>query len=162
MLFVTVPVREPHAASSSQDATSIIGAVWLMQRIPGFNGAQSRQLLLTSVGFGVAAVITALLAFFVMTEIRGGVNMVPACLGGLESGLGERREQGSPMPLNEFGEVLQGIDKLAFSLIRGSRRKGLLKPSCVTRSGSPHWDSLPQALHPNCAIRSPPFVSEPR
>ena len=30
---------------------SITGAVWLMQRIPGFNGAQNRQLLFTSLGW---------------------------------------------------------------------------------------------------------------
>ena len=107
VLFVATPVRE---------ADGITGAVWLMQRIPGFNGAQNQQLLFTSLGFGTAAVITALLAFFVTTEIRGGVNTVLVRLRSLEEGLKGEREPIPHTPLNEFQEVLEGIDKLALSL----------------------------------------------
>ncbi len=117
VLFVATPVREPDTTPGIKSkAGRVTGAVWLMQRIPGFNGAQSRQLLLTSLGFGAAAIITALLAFFVMTEIRGGVNSVLERLRLLEGGLGSKQEYGSAQPLNEFQEVLEGIDKLAHSL----------------------------------------------
>ena len=112
VLFVATPVRESNAPSGD----SITGAVWLMERVPGFNGAQNRQLLFTSLGFGTAAVMTALLAFFVTTEIRGGVNTVLLRLRSLEGGLRGEREHTSSRPLKEFQEVLEGIDKLALSL----------------------------------------------
>ncbi len=116
VLFVASPIRELDGAADSSKTSSVTGAVWLMQRIPGFNGEQNRQLLLTSLGFGIAAIITAFLAFFVMTEIRGGVNAILARLRSLEEGLRGTRDQSPSAPLNEFQEVLEGIEKLAFSL----------------------------------------------
>ena len=117
VLFVATPIREPDTGTGTKSKSgSVTGAVWLMQRIPGFNGEQNRQLLLTSLGFGAAAIMTALLAFFVMTEIRGGVNTVLKRLHLLEGGLGKKQEDTSRRPLDEFQEVLEGIDKLAYSL----------------------------------------------
>ena len=75
--YLATSVRELDTTPGANSKPgTITGAVWLMQRIPEFNGAQNRQLLLTSLRFGAAAIITALLAFFVMTEIRGGINSV--------------------------------------------------------------------------------------
>ena len=108
VLFVAAPVR----GAGGRHA----GAAWLMQRIPGYNGEQNRQLLLASLGFGLAALVTALVAFFVMTEIRGGVQAVLDRLHALEDGLGRQPRPLTFRPLKEFGEVLHGIDRLGLSL----------------------------------------------
>ena len=113
VLFVAVPVREKAGSASPE----LSGAVWLMQRMPGVTGGRSRQLLWGSLGFGAAALITALLTFFVTGEVRNGVNTVLARLSELESGLFVKR---APSPsesnLEEFNLVLRGIDTLASSL----------------------------------------------
>ena len=76
ILFVAAPIHEPSSGTRTAGVTDeVTGAVWLMERLPGIDGGQSRQLLFGSIGFGVAALMTALLAIFVTTEIRSGVNI---------------------------------------------------------------------------------------
>jgi signal transduction histidine kinase len=88
-----------------------------MERLPGIEGGQSRQLLFGSIGFGIAALLTALLAVFVTTEIRSGVNIVLARLGSMEGGLPAATPQSRERPpLEEFNRVLHGIDSLALAL----------------------------------------------
>jgi signal transduction histidine kinase len=116
ILFVALPIHEP--SSGTQTATDeVTGAVWLMERLPGIDSGQSRQLLFGSIGFGIAALMTALLAVFVTTEIRSGVNIVLQRLGSMEGGLPAVIQQmaGRP-PLEEFDRVLHGIDSLARAL----------------------------------------------
>jgi signal transduction histidine kinase len=115
VLFVAVPIHESSGTPGPTD--EVTGAVWLMDRLPGINGGQSRELLFGSIGFGVAAVITALLAIFVTTEIRSGVTIVLERLGSMEEGLPAATPQmaGRP-PLEEFDRVLHGIDSLALAL----------------------------------------------
>ena len=119
VLFVAVPVRE---------RAEITGAVWLMQRMPGVTGGRNRQLLWGSLGFGGAALITALLTFFVTAEVRKGVNAVLIRLNGLESGLFDNH---APTPrssnLEEFDRVLRGIDTLAASLQQKIRNERTLE-----------------------------------
>jgi signal transduction histidine kinase len=118
VLFVAVPIREPSRSNQVAVSTDeVAGAVWLMERLPGIEGGQSRQLLFGSVGFGIAALMTALLAVFVTTEIRSGVNIVLQRLGSMEGGLPAVTQQmaGRP-PLEEFDRVLHGIDSLALAL----------------------------------------------
>jgi signal transduction histidine kinase len=117
ILFVAVPIHEPSRANQLAGANEVAGAAWLMQRIPGIEGGQSRQLLFGSIGFGIAALMTALLAVFITTEIRSGVNIVLQRLGSMEGGLPAATHPmaGRP-PLEEFNRVLQGIDSLAFAL----------------------------------------------
>jgi signal transduction histidine kinase len=118
ILFVALPIHEPSlGAQTAGAAAEVTGAAWLMQRLPGINAGQSRQLLLGSIGFGVAALMTALLAVFVTTEIRSGVKIVLQRLGSMEGGLPAVSQQmaGRP-PLEEFDRVLQGIDSLALAL----------------------------------------------
>ena len=113
ILFVAVPVRE----SVGNGKSEITGAVWLMQRMPGITSGRSRQLLLGSLGFGAAALITALLTFFVTGEVRKGVNSVLGRLSALESGLFTKPVPATPdSHLAEFESVLQSIDLLAGSL----------------------------------------------
>lgn len=108
VLFVAVPIRE---------ADQTTGAVWLMQRMPGITGGRSRQLLWGSLGFGAAALITALLTFFVTGEVRKGINSVLARLNALESGLFAKPVPLAPgSHLEEFERVLRSIDLLAGSL----------------------------------------------
>ena len=118
ILFVAAPIHEPSRTDQTAKATDeVTGAAWLMERLPGIEGGQSRALLFGSVGFGIAALMTALLAVFVTTEIRSGVNIVLQRLGSMEGGLpavGEQM-QGRP-PLEEFDRVLHGIDSLALAL----------------------------------------------
>jgi signal transduction histidine kinase len=119
VLFVAVPIWESHIGTRTVGASApeITGAVWLMERIPGINKGRNRQLLFGSIGFGAAALITALLAFFVTTEVRSGVNVVLAHLGSLEGGLsGEPVQSTARPPLEEFDRVLRGIEALALSL----------------------------------------------
>ena len=118
IVFVAAPIHEQSASDligGRQD--EVTGAAWLMERMPGIEGGQNRELLFGSVAFGVAALMTALLAVFVMTEIRSGVNIVLLRLGSLEGGLsaGSPQAEGRP-PLEEFDRVLQGIDSLALAL----------------------------------------------
>ncbi len=118
ILFVAAPIHEASQADQAARATDeVTGAAWLMERLPGIEGGQNRELLFGSVGFGAAALMTALLAVFVTTEIRSGVNTVLQRLGSMESGLpaASQQVQGRP-PLEEFGRVLQGIDSLALAL----------------------------------------------
>jgi signal transduction histidine kinase len=118
ILFVAVPIHEPFRTDQAAKTTDeVIGAAWLMERLPGIEGGQSRELLFGSVGFGIAALMTALLAAFVMTEIRSGVNIVLQRLGSMESGLPvvSGQSPGRP-PLEEFDRVLQGVDSLALAL----------------------------------------------
>lgn len=113
------PIREPLRGIQRRTGggDEVTGAVWLMQRIPVIDGGQNRQLLFGSIGFGVAALITALLAVFVTTEIRSGVNIVLERLGSMKAGLTTVTQQtvGRP-PLQEFDRVLHGINALALAL----------------------------------------------
>jgi signal transduction histidine kinase len=118
ILFVAVPIHEQSSETQTTGTTDeATGAVWLMERLPGIEGGQSRQLLFGSIGFGIAALMTALLAVFVTTEIRSGVNIVLQRLGSMEGGLpaGSQHMAGRP-PLEEFDRVLHGIDSLALAL----------------------------------------------
>ena len=118
ILFVATPIHEQFLnRQSAKAADEVTGAAWLMERLPGIEGGQSRELLFGSVGFGIAALMTALLAIFVTTEIRSGVNIVLERLGSMEGGLpaASQPSQGRP-PLEEFDRVLQGIDSLSLTL----------------------------------------------
>jgi signal transduction histidine kinase len=118
ILFVAVPIHEQYGGTQTSGTTDeVTGAAWLMERLPGIEGGQSREFLFGSIGFGIAALMTALLAAFVTTEIRTGVNVVLQRLGSMESGLPAASQQmaGRP-PLEEFGRVLEGIDSLALAL----------------------------------------------
>jgi signal transduction histidine kinase len=118
ILFVATPIHEPSGTDQTAKATNeVTGAAWLMERLPGIEGGQNRELLYGSVGFGIAALMTALLAMFVTTEIRTGVNIVLRRLGSMEGGLpaASQQMQGRP-PLEEFDRVLHGIDSLALAL----------------------------------------------
>jgi len=113
VLFVAEPVRE--AVAGNQQIT---GSVWLMQRLPDLNRGRSKQLLFASLGFGAAALVTALLAWFVTVEISGGVNAVTRRLGLLEQDLSHATEPEGRPQLAEFERVLTGIDAMAVSLQR--------------------------------------------
>ena len=118
IVFVAVPIHEQplsnHLAGSTDEIT---GAAWLMERLPGIEGGQSRELLIGSIGFGIAALMTALLAVFVITEIRSGVNIVLQRLGSMKSGLpADTQPIAARPPLEEFDRVLHGIDSLALAL----------------------------------------------
>jgi signal transduction histidine kinase len=118
ILFVAAPIHDPSQTDQPAKTTDeVTGAAWLMERLPGIEGGQSRELLVGSLGFGIAALMTALLAVFVTTEIRSGVNIVLQRLGSMESGLPAESQQmqGRP-PLEEFDRVLHGIDSLALAL----------------------------------------------
>jgi signal transduction histidine kinase len=118
ILFAAVPIHEPSSGIGSIETTDeVTGAAWLMERLPGIEGGQSRELLYGSIGFGIAALMTALLAVFITTEIRSGVNIVLQRLGSMEGGMPASSKQmaGRP-PLEEFDRVLHGIDSLALAL----------------------------------------------
>ena len=118
VLFVAVPIHEQSSGTRTNGPTQeVTGAAWLMERLPGIEGGKSRRLLFGSIGFGMAALMTALLAVFVTTEIRSGVNIVLQRLGSMEGGLPAVTQQtaGRP-PLEEFDRVLHGIDSLALAL----------------------------------------------
>ncbi len=118
ILFVAAPIQESSRTDQTAKTTDeVTGAAWLMERLPGIEGGRSRELLLGSVGFGIAALMTALLAIFVTTEIRSGVKTVLQRLGSMEGGLPAAGlpVRGRP-PLEEFDRVLHGIDSLALAL----------------------------------------------
>ena len=129
ILFVAAPIHEPSRTDQAAKATDeVTGAVWLMERLPGIEGGQNHELLFGSIGFGIAALMTALLAMFVTTEIRSGVNVVLRRLGSMESGLpaASQQMQGRP-PLEEFDRVLHGIDSLALALQEKIRNERTLE-----------------------------------
>jgi signal transduction histidine kinase len=118
ILFVAAPIHEQSSGTRTAGTTDEVkGAVWLMERLPGIEGGQSRQLLFGCIGFGIAALMTALFAAFVTTEIRSGVNIVLQRLGSMESGLpAASQHMAERPPLEEFDRVLHGIDSLALAL----------------------------------------------
>ena len=117
ILFVAAPIHEPSSGTRTAGVTDeVTGAVWLMERLPGIDGGQSRQLLFGSIGFGVAALMTALLAIFVTTEIRSGVNIVLQRWVRWRGGLAVTPQIAGRPPLEEFDRVLHGIDSLALAL----------------------------------------------
>jgi signal transduction histidine kinase len=118
IVFVAVPIHEPAPTGEiAGGPAEVTGAVWLMERLPGVEGGKSRELLFGSVGFGIAALLTALLAAVVTTEIRSGVNIVLQRLGSMEGGLpATMPESAARPPLDEFDRVLHGIDSLALAL----------------------------------------------
>ena len=118
ILFVAAPIHEPSGTDqTARTIDEVTGAAWLMERLPGIEGGQNRELLFGSVGFGIAALMTALLAVFVTTEIRSGVNIVLQRLGSMEGGLpAASQEMQDRPPLEEFDRVLHGIDSLALAL----------------------------------------------
>jgi len=119
VLIVAVPIHERSRGTqaNSGNIDEVTGAAWLMQRLPGIEGGQSRQLLFGTIGFGIAALLTALLAVFVTTEIQSGVNVVLKRLGSMEGGLSPANQQvAAHPPLEEFNRVLRGIDSLALAL----------------------------------------------
>ncbi|MBE7180681.1 MAG: GHKL domain-containing protein [Terriglobus roseus] len=106
ILFVAAPVR---------DGKKIVGAAWLMQRMPGLESGRSKQLLLGSVGFTAAAIVCGFLTFFITKEVSNGVQTVLARLGTMEGALGEHPEKAKPQ-LREFELVLNRVDALSDSL----------------------------------------------
>jgi signal transduction histidine kinase len=118
ILFVAAPIHEPSGGTQTAGGTDeVTGAVWLMERLPGIDGGQRSQLLFGSIGFGIASLMTALLAVFVTTEIRSGVNIVLERLGAMKRGLPVANQQmAEHPPLEEFDRVLHGIDSLALAL----------------------------------------------
>ena len=103
ILFVASPIHEPtRTDQAAKVADEVTGAVWLMERLPGIEGGQNRELLFGSVRFGIAALMTAFLAVFVTTEIRSGVKVVLQRLGSMEGGLPvvSQQMQGRP-PLED-------------------------------------------------------------
>ena len=111
VLFVAQPVRE---LVDGQE--KITGAVWLMQRLPDLNRGRSKELLFASLGFGAAALVTALLAWFVTVEINGGVNAVTRRLALLEQDLSQVAHTEERPQLAEFEKVMAGVDAMAASL----------------------------------------------
>ena len=162
VLFVAVPIHEQSSGTRTNGPTEeVTGAAWLMERLPGIEGGKSRQLLFGSIGFGMAALMTALLAVFVTTEIRSGVNIVLQRLGSMEGGLPAVTQQtaGRP-PLEEFDRVLHGIDSLALAFGRRSRTSGHWSLRSATTNDSLHWDSLLPVSRMSYAIRSAPSGCE--
>ncbi len=113
VLFIAQPVTELVAGRQT-----ITGAVWLMQRLPDLNRGRSKEFLLASLGFGAAALVTALLAWFVTVEISGGVNAVTRRLALLEQDLSQVSQTEERPQLAEFERVLAGVDAMAVSLQR--------------------------------------------
>ncbi len=122
VLFFAQPVRE-----TVKGREQVTGAVWLMQRLPDLNRGRRQQLLLTSLSFGAAALVTALLAGFVTVEIRGGVNAVTRHLARLEEDLTDSSRAGERSQLAEFEQVLGGVDAMAVALQRRIANQRLLE-----------------------------------
>lgn len=112
-IFTAEPVRELEGGTQQ-----ITGAVWLMQRLPDINRGHSKQLLFASLGFGAAALVTALLAWFVTVEVSGGVNAITRRLAAIEKDLSQPADQDERPQLAEFERVLAGINAMAVSLRR--------------------------------------------
>jgi signal transduction histidine kinase len=129
IIFAAVPIREQIVEARTSETTSeVTGAAWLMERLPGIEGGKSRELLFGSIGFGFAALTTALLAVFVTTEIQSGVSRVLQRLGSMEYDhpAVSRQTPGRP-PLEEFNRVLRGIDSLALALQEKIRNERTLE-----------------------------------
>lgn len=111
VLFYAQPIRE---MASGQN--TVTGAVWLMRRLPDLNGGRSKDLLFGTIGFGSAALITALLAWFLIVEIEGGVHAVTHHLALLEQDLSYAGHVLEKPQLTEFEELLSRVDAMAASL----------------------------------------------
>lgn len=111
VLFAAAPVREVIGGRSQ-----VTGAAWLMQRLPGVNAGRSRQLLFASVGLGGATLITAVLAWMALFEIRGGLDAVKARLTTVKTSGVPVLPDTKRLPLQEFAGVMSDIDEMANTL----------------------------------------------
>ena len=111
VLFSAAPVRE-----MIDGKTTVTGAAWLMQRLPGVNAGRSRQLLFATAGLGGATLITAVLAWVALFEIRGGLDAVRTRLTTIKNGEAQLLPPAKRSPLQEFAGVLGDIDEMALTL----------------------------------------------
>ena len=71
ILFIADPIHEPSRTNQvARGENEVARAAWLMERLPAIKGGQNCELSFGSVGFGIAGLVTALLAVLVATEIR--------------------------------------------------------------------------------------------
>ena len=110
MLFDAIPLR----ASGARGAP-VIGAAWLMQRLPGAEAEQRRQLLWGALGFASIALLICAAAFVILSEVRGGLHSVSSRLAAVAAGVDTPTELRT-RTLEEFDNVLAGIDQMAHEL----------------------------------------------
>lgn len=110
VLFDAIPLR----ASNAQGAP-VIGAAWLMQRLPGAEAEQHRQLLWGALGFAAIALLICAAAFVILSEVRGGLHSVSSRLAAVAAGVDIPAEPRTKT-LEEFDNVLSGIDQMAHEL----------------------------------------------
>ncbi len=120
VLFEAIPLRAASTAGSP-----VIGAAWFMQRIPGAEGEQHRQLLWGVLGFALIALLICAAAFVILSEVRGGLHSVSARLTAV--GSGTELPAGETTTLEEFNNVLAGIDRMARDLRRKVERERTLE-----------------------------------
>ena len=153
VLFAATPVSEMVNGRSE-----VTGAAWLMQRLPGVNAGRSRQLLVAALGLGGGALVTAILAWVALFEIRGGLDAVRTRLenlrrGGAQSGLvlaPARQRQ-------EFTGVLKDIDGMALTLQQRTANEQRLEAELHHGERFQHWGSSPRVSPMNFATLSPQF-----
>ena len=110
VLFDAIPLR----ASSATDSP-VIGAAWLMERLPGAEAEEHRQLLWGAFGFASMALVICAAAFVILSEVRTGLQSVSNRLVAVASGADVPNEF-KTTTLEEFDNVLFGIDQMAHEL----------------------------------------------
>lgn len=110
VLFMAAPVCDARDCLKG-----IVGAAWLMQRIPGAESDRKRAVLWSAFGFGVVACITMMLAFLVLRQVDRGTQAVLDRLARMETDLGAN-EQRAPAELAEFHRVMDGLERLGVTL----------------------------------------------
>lgn len=110
VLFMAAPVCDAKDCSKG-----IVGAAWLMQRIPGAESDRKRAVLWSAFGFGMVACVTMMLAFLVLRQVDRGTHAVLDRLTRMETDLSEN-ERLAPVELAEFHRVMDGLERLGATL----------------------------------------------
>jgi signal transduction histidine kinase len=120
VLFDAIPLRASDAVGSP-----VIGSAWFMERLPGEEAVQHRQLLWAAFGFAAMALLICAAAYVILSKVRGGLRNVSTRLAGVVSG--------AEIPackittLEEFKNVLSGIDQMARDLQEKIQRQRTLE-----------------------------------
>jgi signal transduction histidine kinase len=93
---------------------AIIGATWMMHRLPGVNAGNSLRLFGSMAAFALGALACALVAFIAVAQTQASILAIANYLDGLRSNLASSRPP--TLKLAEFEDILKNVDSLASTL----------------------------------------------
>jgi signal transduction histidine kinase len=104
---------------------SVIGATWMMRRLPGLAAGNHLRMIVGMAAFAMAALFCAVIAFLVVADVQSAVQSITAYLHRLGTDLATHRPE--QLKLAEFEGLLQNVDSLAATLRRKNENEHRLE-----------------------------------